>query len=77
MMFKVSFQIPWYADIVNYLACGVVPQERERERERERFQQIKKFKVFQYVEIIITSNHLEDPSGSQADIPPFLLYKGI
>ena len=26
-LFKVSFQIPWYADIVNYLACGVVPQE--------------------------------------------------
>ena len=24
-LFKVSFQIPWYADIVNYLACGVVP----------------------------------------------------
>ena len=23
-LFKVSFQIPWYADIVNYLACGVV-----------------------------------------------------
>ena len=26
-LFKVSFPIPWYADIVNYLACGVVPQE--------------------------------------------------
>ena len=24
-LFKVSFQLPWYADIVNYLACGVVP----------------------------------------------------
>ena len=26
-LFKVSFQLPWYADIVNYLACGVVPSE--------------------------------------------------
>ena len=26
-LFKVPFQIPWYAHIVNYLACGVVPQE--------------------------------------------------
>ena len=24
-LFKVSFQLPWYADIVNYLACGVIP----------------------------------------------------
>ena len=24
---KVSFQLPWYADIVHYLACGVVPSE--------------------------------------------------
>ena len=26
-LFKLSFQLPWYADIVNYLACGVVPPE--------------------------------------------------
>ena len=26
-LFKVSFQLPSYADIVNYLACGVVPSE--------------------------------------------------
>ena len=26
-LFKVSFQLPWYADIVNYLACGVVPSK--------------------------------------------------
>ena len=26
-LFKVSSQLPWYADIVNYLACGVVPSE--------------------------------------------------
>ena len=26
-LFKLSFQLPWYADIVNYLACGVMPQE--------------------------------------------------
>ena len=26
-LFMLSFQTPWYADIVNYLACGVVPPE--------------------------------------------------
>ena len=26
-LFKLSFQLSWYADIVNYLACGVVPPE--------------------------------------------------
>ena len=24
-LFKLSFQSPWYADIVNFLACGVMP----------------------------------------------------
>ena len=26
-LFLLSVQTPWYADIVNYLACGVVPLE--------------------------------------------------
>ena len=26
-LFQLSFQSPWYADIVNFLACGVMPQE--------------------------------------------------
>ena len=26
-LFQFSFQLPWYVDIVNYLACGVVPPE--------------------------------------------------
>ena len=26
-LFQLSFQLPWYADIMNYLSCGVVPQE--------------------------------------------------
>ena len=30
-----SFQIPWYADIVNYLACGVVPQEFSYQQKRK------------------------------------------
>ena len=34
-LFKVSFQIPWYADIVNYLACGVVPHEFSYQQKRK------------------------------------------
>ena len=34
-LFKVSFQILWYADIVNYLACGVVPQEFSYKQKRK------------------------------------------
>ena len=26
-LFQLSFQSPWYADIVNFLACGVMPPE--------------------------------------------------
>ena len=26
-LFQFSFQSPWYADIVNYLSCGVMPPE--------------------------------------------------
>ena len=26
-LFQMSFQSPWYADIVNYLACGVMPKK--------------------------------------------------
>ena len=26
-LFQVSVQVPWYADIVNYLACGIMPPE--------------------------------------------------
>ena len=26
-LFMLSVQTPWYADIVNYLACGVMPFE--------------------------------------------------
>ena len=26
-LFQLSFQLPWYADIMNFLACGVMPPE--------------------------------------------------
>ena len=32
-LFLLSIQTPWYADIVNYLACGVVPPELATNRE--------------------------------------------
>ena len=34
-LFKVSFQLPWCADIVNYLACGVVPSEFSYQQKRK------------------------------------------
>ena len=34
-LFKVSSQLPWYADIVNYLACGVVPSEFTSQQKRK------------------------------------------
>ena len=34
-LFKVSFQIPWYADIANYLDYGVVPQEFSYQQKRK------------------------------------------
>ena len=41
-LFQLSFQLPWYADIVNFLACGVMPpefsyQERKKLRTDSRF----------------------------------------
>ena len=26
-LFQLLVQVPWYADIVNYLACGIMPPE--------------------------------------------------
>ena len=26
-LFQLSLQLPWYADIVNFLACGIMPPE--------------------------------------------------
>ena len=34
-LFKLSFQLSWYADIVNYLACGVVPPELSYQQKRK------------------------------------------
>ena len=34
-LFKVSFHLPWYADIVNYLPCGVVPSEFSYQQKRK------------------------------------------
>ena len=34
-LFQLSFQLPWYADIVNYLACGVVHTEFSYQQKRK------------------------------------------
>ena len=41
-LFQLSFRLPWYADIVNFLACGVMPpefsyQQRKKLRTYNRF----------------------------------------
>ena len=38
-LFQVTVQVPWYADVVNYLACGIVPPEFT-------FQQKKKLRTY-------------------------------
>ena len=34
-LFQLSCQLPWYADIVNYLSCGVVPPEFSYQQKRK------------------------------------------
>ena len=34
-LFQLSVQIPWYADIVNYLACGIMPPEFSYQQKRK------------------------------------------
>ena len=41
-LFQLLFQLPWYVDIVNFLACGVIPlefsyQQRKKLRIDSRF----------------------------------------
>ena len=26
-LFQLTIQVPWYADLVNYLACGIMPPQ--------------------------------------------------
>ena len=33
-LFQVKIQLPWYADLVNYLTCGIVPQDSYISRKR-------------------------------------------
>ena len=34
-MFVLSFQVPWYADIVNYLVYGIMPHEFNHQQKRK------------------------------------------
>ena len=34
-LFVLSIQIPWYADIVNYLACGIMPPKFNHQQKRK------------------------------------------
>ena len=34
-LFQVSVQVPWYADIVNYLACVIMPIEFSYQQKRK------------------------------------------
>ena len=34
-LFMLSIQTPWYADSVNYLACGIIPYEFNSQQKRK------------------------------------------
>ena len=34
-LFLLSVQVPWYADIMNYLACGIMPPEFSYQQKRK------------------------------------------
>ena len=34
-LFQVSVQVPWYADIMNFLACGIMPPEFNYQQKRK------------------------------------------
>ena len=34
-LFQVSVHVPWYADIVNFLACGIMPPEFNYQQKRK------------------------------------------
>ena len=34
-LFQLSIQVPWYVDIVNYLACGIMPPEFSYQQRRK------------------------------------------
>ena len=34
-LFVLSVQVPWYVDIVNYLACGIMPPEFSHQQKRK------------------------------------------
>ena len=34
-LFLLSVKLPWYADIVNYLACGIMPPELSSQQKRK------------------------------------------
>ena len=34
-LYQVSVEVPWYADIVNYLACGIIPPEFSHQQKRK------------------------------------------
>ena len=44
-LFQLSFQLPWYADIVNFLACGVMPLEFNYQQ-RKKFRTDSKFYIW-------------------------------
>ena len=33
-LFQLTVQVPWYADLVNYLACGIMPSELTYQQKR-------------------------------------------
>ena len=34
-LFQMIVQVPWYADVVNYLACGIMPPELNNQQNKK------------------------------------------
>jgi hypothetical protein len=43
LMALVSTSTPWYADIANYLACGVVPPEYSSQQKKKFFKEVRRY----------------------------------
>ena len=42
-LLQVQTSVPWYADLVNYLVCGVIPRELTYQQKKKNFSNVKHY----------------------------------